>query len=429
MTLRSTLPVLIALLLACDASAHFLFVHVTAGRQPRVELHFAESCWDFSADARMVGISSNARVWSPTAGDLSLEAQPHALVTGVDPDIRSACAAFTYGIMRRGEAFLLEYHGKGVSDLAAAAEPTDLEAEILATADGDRLILTVLHGGKPVSDAEIVVPMSGAGVETISTGCDGTHVITIPKTPLFSIRAMVPESKNGTHDDVAYDLVRHYTTLTVHPNWSQKSPSGEGDALATAILGDAVACLATDGGGTPAWRGRLIGRIDGEEIRGSIVGAGAGLQISLGSNADPRIREHLEMLQAMGDLDALAEGDASVADRRSAGPDLNVLLPARGQRLLVKDRRIESTVRATDGGTRRIDVLDWTTTDDGRHLPTRILVTTFNADDSIDATLMLDTSYSVSDGVRLPTSFSGRVVSGSNDAMNFALEVQDGRLR
>ncbi len=429
MTLRSALAVLVALLLACEASAHFLFVHVTAGRQPRVELHFAESCWDFSADARMVGISSNARVWSPTAGELSLEAQPHALVAGVDPGTRSACAAFTYGIMRRGEAFLLEYHGKGVSDLAAAAEPCGLEAEILATADGDRLVLTVLHDGKPVSDAEIVVPMSGAGVETLATGADGTLAIPMPKTPLFSIRAMVPESRRGTHDDVEYDLVRHYTTLTVHPTGSPKSSSGEGDALATAILGDAVACLATNDEGTPAWRGRLVGRIDGEELRGSIVGAGAGLQVSLGSNADERISKHLQMLEVMEDLDALARDDASLGDRGSASPDLNVLLPARGQRLLVKDRRIESTVRTTDGRTRRIDVLEWTTTDDGRHLPTRILVTTFDADDAIDATLMLDTTFSTSDGVRLPASFSGRVVSGSNEEMTFSLQVQDAKLR
>lgn len=67
--------------------------------------------------------------------------------------------------------------------------------------------------------------------------------------------------------------------------------------------------------------------------------------------------------------------------------------------------------------------------EDGRQFPTRNLVTTFNANDSIEASLIPDTSYSASDGGRLPTSFSGRVVSGSNELLNFALQAQDARLR
>ena len=53
---RCVLPLLFALTLSARLSAHFLFVHVVRGAEPRIELHFAESAWDFSANTGMVDI-------------------------------------------------------------------------------------------------------------------------------------------------------------------------------------------------------------------------------------------------------------------------------------------------------------------------------------------------------------------------------------
>ena len=53
---RVALPLLLALMLTQRVSAHFLFVHVVRGAEPRIELHFAESGWDFSLSRSMVDI-------------------------------------------------------------------------------------------------------------------------------------------------------------------------------------------------------------------------------------------------------------------------------------------------------------------------------------------------------------------------------------
>ena len=82
----------------------------------------------------------------------------------------------------------------------------------------------------------------------------------------------------------------------------------------------------------------------------------------------------------------------------------------------------------TDSGSRRVDVLDWETVDDGRHLPTRVLVTSFDQDGAIASTAIVTTTFAVEDGVRVPRSHAGTVIGNGGDADAFSLQVSDVRI-
>ena len=425
--LRLLLVLAVVAILAGRASAHFLFVHVLPGEDPRVELHFAESCWDFSADQRMVGIMSDVRAWDPRHGTITFSPRPHAMIGELSEDGTTACAAFTYGIMRRGTAFLLEYHAKGVSGLESAATPSGLEAEILATREGDELVLTVLFRGEPAPGAEIVVPMQGTSIQTLATAQDGTVRIPFPSTPLYSIRAMVAEDREGVHDDVEYDQARHYTTLTVHPN-PDSNPVGS-DALATALLADALECQAAFPADGRTWSGRLQGRFADEEIRGNVNRDDSGLGISLASSASTAARTHLPALEAVDDAGCNMTDGARFPVSRSARVDATVMVPEAGKLFIIRDRRIESVVSTDDSGSRRIDTLAWETTEDQRFLPTRLLVTDFDESGAIRSVMVVETDFVLQDGVHVPQGHSGTVIDGPSEGNAFSLKVNDVRIK
>ena len=410
-------------LIAGQAGAHFLFVHVLNGENPRIEVHFAESGWDFSADQRMVGLISNIQGQVPGYGKVRFESRPHAMIASMPADGDTASGSFTYGIMRRGGAFLLEYHAKGVSGLEAAATPGALDAEIIAVREGDELVLTVLFRGQPAPGAEIVVPMEGIRIDTRSTDANGRTRIPLPSTPLFSVRAMVSEKQDGIHDDVNYDEVRHYTTLTIHTKPEVDSTGS--DALASAILADALACSAGFTADSPKWRGRLQGNFVNEEIRGSVARNGSGLKVALASSASELAKSKLGLLEALDDGAESPLAGARFAPRRTARSDATIVVPDVGLTFIIRDRRIESVVTDDGSGSRRVDVLNWETTDDQRHLPKKILVTEFDPQGVIQGVAIVETGFTLEDGIHLPQSHSGTIIDGPGEARIFSLQVND----
>ena len=424
--IRSLFLVFTVAAVTSAAHAHFLFVHVLPGDESRVEVHFAETGWDFSADDRMVSLISNVRVWHPGTGDRSTTRAGHAMIATHPEGGGPVCGAFTYGLMRRGDVFLLEYHAKGVAGLEEAMSVGGLDAEILATERDGRLVLTVLFRGEPAAGAEIVVPTDRFGVETLATDQNGEIEIPMPKTPLYSIRAMVSEPRTGEHEGEAYEEVRHYTTLTVHPAADDRRRGG--DALAAAILEDAIACgdpgFPTDGG----WRGRIQGRFGDEALRGGVASSGDGLQMSFASTTPARVAARLEAIEGLDDFGRIPASKAILVPGREAGADLRIRMPESNITLRIRDRRIVSMTTPTDSGARRIDVLDWETGEDGRHLPIRVLITDFDGEGAINSTAIVATAFVMEDGVRIPGSHTGTVIGDPGDEDAFSLQVSEVRI-
>ncbi len=424
--IRSLALVLAIAFLATTAHAHFLFVHMLPGDEPRIEVHFAESGWDFSADDRMVALMSGIKVWHPVAGPREANRASHAMMASVPEGGGPACAAFTYGIMRRGGEFLLEYHAKGVAGLEDAAEAAGLDAEILAEARGDGLVLTVLFKGEPVADAEIVVPTVNFGVETLATDSNGRIEIPMPPTPLYSIRAMVPEPRVGEHEGESFSEVRHYTTLTIHPDADELDRKG--DPMAVAVLEDAIANVDPGFPMSAGWRGRVQGRFGDEALRGSVASSGDGLSMSFAGSTPASIVNGLRSLEGLDDLGQIPDSAAVLVPGRTAASDLRVRMPESDATLRIRDRRIVSMTSPTANGSRRVDVLDWATNEDGRHHPTRILVTEFATDGSIASTAIIASSFAVEDGVRIPQGHRGAVITKSGDEDAFSISVSDVRI-
>ncbi len=390
-----------------EAWAHFLFVHCVRGNDPRAELHFAESAWDFSANDRMVSLMQTNRTWLGDESPLTCTAASFGMTAPLPDATRVVCSEFTYGLMSRGETFLLRYHAKGTAGIEAAATPAGLEAEVLAEpGPDDTLALTVLFGGEPAVNAEVVVPAQGLEAETVTTDEQGRVVIPMPGTPLFSIRAMVPETASGEHGGKPYELVRHYTTLTVHA----RPDVGPSDGLAWSVLHDARDRCAEFPAAGSVWKALVKGSHSGEQVESSIA-YGDGLDVT-------------RLVAPLPDP-AASPAAVTMPPDRTADMGSVVTIPDRGLTYTIRDRRIESIEERHDGRSRRIDVLEWNKTNDGRLLPVRVQIIRFAADGGIEQVAVIDRGHDELEGVHVPDTHTGRITTGAASTTPLSLRLGD----
>ncbi len=411
-TLRTAIRLLVvfAFVLFLDrgeAWAHFLFVHCVRGNDPRAELHFAESAWDFSANDRMVSLMQTNRTWLGDESPLTCTAAPFGVTAPLPDDTEVVCSEFTYGLMSRGETFLLRYHAKGTAGIEAAATPAGLEAEVLAQPREDgTLALTVLFNGEPVENAEVVVPSEGLEAKTLTTDDQGRVDMRMPQTPLFSIRAMVPETASGEHGGKPYELVRHYTTLTVHA----RPDVGPSDGLAWSVLHDARDRCAEFPVAGAGWNARVTGSLGDEAVEESIAyDAGTDLAMLVAPLPDP----------------ASTTAAIALAPDRTADAGSVITIPDLGRTYTIRDRRIESIEERHEGRSRRIDILDWNKTNDGRLLPVRVQIIRFGVDGGIEQVAVIDRGHDELEGVHVPDTHTGRITTGATDTTALSLRLGD----
>jgi len=390
--LRLALPLLLTLLFTQRLSAHFLFVHVVHGAEPRIELHFAESAWDFSANPGMVTILERVKASLPNGEAIQFERRPFGLVAKLSPGQVTAAASLTYGLIARGgDPFLLEYHAKGAIGLAEAGTSSGLLAEVLAEEKTPgNTTLTVMFRGKPAAGAEVVVPLEGTITEKMSTDANGQLVIPTPKTPLFAIRAMVAETRNGTHDEKPYSLVKHYTTLTVHPS----NVPDNCDGIAWAILQDAGSCCGAFVPSDKQWQAKFRLSGVGARAAGTLRGTAASVQMTEAPAQRPAaLTGQLRMLGCFADPRRLNGAAVRFAKDRGATLEAHIEVPALQLAYVIRDRHIETIRRTGDAGSERVDVISWKMTHDERVLPQHLVVTRFSHDGRLTATTMMKRTY------------------------------------
>jgi uncharacterized GH25 family protein len=211
---------------AAPTSCRAHFIWVASGSQAKdgkVHVYFSESVspddpdlldkiaklqlWQFSKDGKATLLKTtkdaDSFVADPVEGEGAVFAVSH-----------------DYGVLARGkETFLLKYHGKSQPSAKpqtwrAVASPEQLPLEIVARAEGDQTVLTVLWQGKPL--AESVVTVTGSGIEhklEATSNVKGEVSFALKSTGLFSIRAKHSEAIKGEFKGQAYGSVRHYATL------------------------------------------------------------------------------------------------------------------------------------------------------------------------------------------------------------------------
>ena len=419
---RIALPLLLAVMLTQRLSAHFLFVHVVRGAEPRIELHFAESAWDFSLSPSMVDILERVKARLPGGEALVFERRPFGMVAKLAPDQVAAAASLTYGIMARGGApFLLEYHAKGVIGVANAAAPVGLGCEVLAEESSPgRLTITVLFGGKPAAGAEVVVPLEGMITEKVVTNADGQVVIATPATQLFSVRAMVAEERDGERDGKQYSLAKHYTTLTVHPS----SVPDNCDGIAWAVLQDAASCCGAFVPADRRWsaKWRVMGDASGS---GQLTAVGTRVRAVNDGDQLGAARDQIRLLGCFADPTLLNGAVVRLASDRSATAAAHVEVPALQVSFTIRDRHIETIQRASDAGSERVDVISWKMTHDERVLPRHLVVTTFGDDGRLLQTTMIERNYKEMEVGYVLDRQDCKSVSGLARAMRSSLRISE----
>ena len=394
--IRFTLPLLLALTLTSRLSAHFMFVHIVRGSEPRIELHFAESAWDFSVNSGMVDILERVKATLPDGAALEFERRPFGFVAKLQPNQVTAAASLTYGMIGRGGApFLLEYYAKGAIGLSNAGEASGLGAEILAeeTSPG-RTTLTVMFRGAPAPGAEVVVPLEGTYTEKRTTDAAGKLVIPTPTSPLFSIRAMVAEEREGEHDGKPFSLAKHYTTLTVHPD----NVPANCDGVAWAVLQDAAHCCAAFLPAEKRWNASF--RLSGAKASasGALEGSSRDVRVTDAAAAmTPALSAQMRMLTCFRDPAATAGHAIVLAANREATGEAYIEVPALQLSYVIRDRQIEVVRQQGDASSERVDVTGWKMTHDERMLPANLVITRFNDAQQIVATTMMKRTYKESE--------------------------------
>jgi hypothetical protein len=211
--------------IARPAMAHFLWLQSDAESKPaKVQLWFSETT--VPGEATILDNVSQAKVWIPQADGsqqaVKLEKQVNGDVGGwiatVAEEPSAIEATCDYGVITRGETFLLQYHARhlGAKGLDAAAKSTSkpLPLDIVTRRDGKSLVFEVRFDGKPAADAQLMVIAPNNEEREVKLDTAGTARIEDAAPGDYALRAREELKTPGERDGKKYDLIRHYTTVT-----------------------------------------------------------------------------------------------------------------------------------------------------------------------------------------------------------------------
>ena len=152
---------------------------------------------------------------------------------------------------------------------------------------------------------------------------------------------------------------------------------------------------------------------------------GQTLDIAHPSDLSPQATACFLVLEDMPSGRRMPGGAAHFKAERSPSKGVTVLVPEQGAVYEIVDRRIKSVTRTDETGAIRADVLEWQDTDDNRFLPSRVMLTEFDASGGIKAVTILNSVFSLQDGIHIPQRHYGTRIAGSETAGDFAIEVSD----
>ncbi|HEY4312230.1 MAG TPA: DUF3386 family protein [Pirellulales bacterium] len=405
---RSILLVLAALnLTATVAQAHFLFVRILpaaeAGRA--AEVYFSEKA--DAGDPRYIDKVASTKLWLQSAtGD------PQELAVSKATDrlrahlpLSGSVEVFgllNYGVLARPQQtpFLLRHYPKAVSGKPDELNHITMQGqsrfEFVPHFDGDQVLLTVLHDGKPqprVTVNTIDVNLVGDELTTDDQG----HVAFKPPAPgVYSVYTQHVDKIPGDHNGKQYDEVREFATLTFAWPLSRT----DADPEAVKLFEEAVAARA-QWKDFPGFTATVDGNIDGRPVAGDVTVTADG-SVTIEAADEPTaawVREQLESI-IRHRVASEASPDASrpvlrFADENVDHP-LGRLLEFDGGQFAssyrVRDRQIMVVNRHFGEQDMTITVLDNERTADDHFLPRSYTVQYWDAKDG-----HLDRTESVQD--------------------------------
>ena len=258
---------------ASTAHAHFLFLRITEPAEGGrfVEVYFSDHA--DAGDPKFVEKISDTQLWRQSSPG---EFQPLRVRSARDrlraflPDSDAACVVgkLEYGVITRGVPFLLRYYPKAVSgsaeELSRFKSCSQVPVEILAEADGDEMVLTAIHKGKPVAGATFTtIDEDLQNVELKAD--DAGRVRWKPSaTGRYCAYVKVTQPQTGEYKGLHYDEIREFATLT----WNWPLVPAQDDPEAAKLFDRAVAHRAA-WKDFPGFSANVKGSVDGRDFDGS----------------------------------------------------------------------------------------------------------------------------------------------------------------
>jgi hypothetical protein len=271
--MAATLPVL----LSTPAKAHFLFVRIMppaeGGRA--AEVYFSELAE--AGDSRFVDKIAHTQLWlQSTPGKFEplkvLKARDRLRAWLPYTGSLVVVGECRYGVLARPNqrSFLLRHYPKAIAGNPQALNKMQphgkLPLELVATIDGDGLILTVLRNGKPVPKAELVTVDVKLRNVKLAADAEGRATWKPPAPGTYSIYTSQRTKEAGKADNKPYEEIRDFATISFTWPLERKNADAEAVALFERAL-EARAMWKS----FPGFRSAITGNLDGRLFEGTVT--------------------------------------------------------------------------------------------------------------------------------------------------------------
>jgi hypothetical protein len=286
--------------------------------------------------------------------------------------------ACEYGVLARpGQTpFLLRHYPKAMAgspdELNRMRPRPEVPLEIVATADGERLILTALRAGRPVPGAVFHTVDADLLNDEVTADRDGKATWKPPSRGYYAVYTNQTLPESGEVGGKKYAEIREFATLAF--SWPLARTGA--DPKAVALFQEALAARA-QWKGFPGFTALATGKMDGRpfEARVTVDGDGKVRVETEEKVVQPWLKEQLESIVLHRSAGSAGEQPAPVlrfADDETDHPFGRLLLFEGGRfasSYRVKDRQILVVNRLGSKLNMTITVLDNERNPDGQFLP------------------------------------------------------------
>ena len=217
-------------LFAATAQAHFVWIgEVAADSETTVHLYFGEA--PAADSAALIGKIAHSKAWVRTVDGEPVALELTQQVTGDFGSLtvklpkqapHSTEATCDYGVISRGDTFLLQYYAKHLAvdtpeQLEKLGRATKLALDIVPRAVADGVDVQVFFGDKAAAGAELVLIGDDDEQQELRADEQGkAHLAVKPGRQCAVRAAWFEKDKSGERDGKKYAQVRHYSTLTLN---------------------------------------------------------------------------------------------------------------------------------------------------------------------------------------------------------------------
>jgi hypothetical protein len=301
--------------------------------------------------------------------------------------------------------------------------------EVLARIDGDKTVLTVISGGKPLAGAE--VRFSGPKSDMVKYTTDATGAVVVPSEGpgAYGVLSMRTLPEAGERDGMKYDTKREISTLTYAISKGETAPALKADSEGAATLGKVLKSQSLWGDEFTGFRAKIEAEYQGLKGKGTVeIGADGTAKVEMADAHAELVYEVREWVESMawhraqrnvgqpqsqvsaGPPRMLAEvAFAGAGDSNARGTELVPIHDPFASRFWTRNGQLAAAARQIGERKQTITILSAKTLADGRAIPTASSTSFWDLNGNLIETDVESREWVEVSGVLLPAEV--RVVS------------------